>query len=291
MDREMNGKVVLVTGATNGIGKITAQELANKDATVVIVGRNAEKTQATASEIRSKSGNQAVEGLVADLSSLAQVRELAGEFKKKYTRLDVLVNNAGAIFARRQVTADGFEMTFAFNHLAYFLLTNLLLDLLNASAPARIVIVSSAAHLNGPLDFDDLQSNRYRYGGFGAYGHSKLENVMFTYELARRLEGTGVTANALHPGTVNTGFGKNNGGVMNLAMKAFAMFQISPEQGAQTSIYLASSPEVKGVSGQYFVNCKPARSSASSYDEEAQKRLWEISEQMTGLAHRERQVT
>ncbi len=291
MKPEMQGKVVLVTGATNGIGKITAQELANKGASVVIVGRSAEKTLATASEIRQKSGNPDVEGLVADLSSLEQVRRLADEFKKKHTRLDVLVNNAGAIFSRRQVTADGFEMTFAFNHLAYFLLTNLLLDLLTASAPARIVNVSSAAHLNGPLDFDDLQTIHYSFGGYRAYGHSKLANIMFTYELARRLEGTRVTANALHPGTVNTGFGKNNGGVMNLAMKAFAMFQIPPEQGAQTSIYLASSPEVEGVSGQYFVDCKPARSSASSYDEAAQKRLWEISEQMTGLAHPEHQVT
>ena len=283
----MKGKVVLVTGATNGIGKITAQELATKGATLVIVGRNAEKTRATAGEIRLKSGNPGVDSLTADLSSLEQVRQLAGEFMKKYNRLDVLINNAGGIFARRQVTVDGYEMTFAFNHLAYFLLTNQLLGLLEASAPARIINVSSAAHLNGPFDFEDLQSVHYSYGGFRAYSHSKLANVMFTYELARRLAGTGVTANALHPGTVNTGFGKNNGGVMNLAMKAFAMFQIPPEQGAQTSIYLASSPEVEGVSGKYFVDCKPERSSASSYDEVAQKRLWEISEEMTALARQE----
>ncbi len=283
IDHRMNGKLVLVTGATNGIGKVTAEELANQGASVVILGRNADRAQATASEIRAKSGNPGIDYLVVDLSSLAQVRQVAEEFKKKYNRLDVLVNDAGAIFAQRQVTVDGYEKTFAVNHLAYFLLTNLLLDLLKASAPACIVNVSSHSHTFGSLDFDDLQTRHYFYGGYTAYGRSKLANIMFTYELARRLEWTGVTANALHPGGVNTGFGKNNGGVMSLAMKIIGPRQLTPEQGAKTSIYLASSPEVEGVTGKYFVDCQPVRSSPASYDEVAQKRLWQVSEELTGL--------
>jgi retinol dehydrogenase-14 len=284
-DQRMNGKVVLVTGATNGVGKVTALELAKMGASVVITGRNREKTRLTASEIRLKSGNPSVDCLVGDLSSLAQVRQLAAGLRQKYDRLDVLVNNAGAIFARRYVTVDGYEMTFAFNHLAYFLLTNLLLDMLKASAPARVVSVSSRSHRMAQLDFDDLQTTHYSYGGYKAYGRSKLANIMFTYELARRLEGSGVTANVLHPGSVNSGFGKNNRGVMKLAMKIVNRFQLSPEQGAQTSIYLASSPEVEGVSGKYFVDSHPVPSSAASYDEAAQKRLWEVSAELTGLAH------
>lgn len=284
MNNEMKDKVVLITGATNGIGKITALELAKKGAKVVIVGRNAAKTAATLSEIRSQSGNSGVDSLLADLSSQAQVRSLAEEFKQKYQRLDVLVNNAGAVFSQRQETVDGYEMTFAFNHLSCFLLTNLLLDLVKASAPSRIVNVSSAAHTFGPLNFDDLMSTHYGMAGFKAYGQSKLANVMFTYELARRLEGTGVTVNVLHPGVVNTGFGKNNQGIMNLALKVFGLFSLTPEQGAQTSIYLASSPEVAGVSGKYFDHCKPVASSKASYDQAAQNRLWEISEKLTGLS-------
>lgn len=280
----MDGKVVLITGATNGIGKVTALELAKKGARVVIVGRNAAKTEATAGEMRSASGDAQVDFFVADLSSQAEVRRLAEEFQHKYPRLDVLINNAGMYFAQRGETVDGFERTFALNHLAYFLLTNLLLDTLKASAPARIVNVSSAAHNTGPLNFDDLQNREYGMAGYRAYGQSKLANLLFTYELARRLRGTGVTANALHPGAVNTGFGKNNRGLVKLAMGLVSRFELSPEKGAQTSIYLASSPEVEGVSGQYFDQCKPVRSSPASYDEEAQKRLWEISAQMTGLS-------
>ncbi len=284
-DQQMNGKVVLVTGANSGIGGVTALELAKKGAFVVIVGRNREKTRVTASEIRLKSSSPSVDCLIADLSSMNQIRQLAGEFRKRYNRLDVLVNNAGAIFAQRHVTDDGYEMTFALNHLANFLLSNLLLDVLKNSAPARIVNVSSKAHQRAHLDFDDLQTTHYSYGGFKAYGRSKLANIMFTYELARRLEGSGVTANALHPGGVNSGFGKNNGGVMKLAMRAVNRFQLTSEQGARTSIFLASSPEIEGVSGQYFVDCTPAYSSADSYDTAAQKRLWEVSEELTSLAH------
>ncbi len=282
-DQPMNGKVVLVTGANSGIGRATALELAIKGAAVVIVGRNKEKTRVTASNIRLKSGSPIVECLIADLSSMAEVRQLASEFKKKYHRLDVLVNNAGAIFARRNITVDGYEMTFALNHLANFLLSNLLLDYLEASAPARIVNVSSRAHRRAELDFNDLQTEHYGYGGFKAYGRSKLANVMFTYELARRLEGTGVTVNVLHPGGVNSGFGKNNGGAMKLAMRMVSRFQLTPEQGAQTPVYLASSHEVDGVSGKYFVECQPVRSSPASYDEAGQKRLWEVSAEMTGI--------
>ncbi len=287
-DKPMDGKVVLVTGANSGIGSATALELAKSGAAVVIVGRNKEKTRVTASNIRLKSSSPIVECLIADLSSMGEVRQLASEFKKKYHRLDVLVNNAGAIFARRYVTVDGFEMTFALNHLANFLLSNLLLDLLKASAPARIVNVSSRAHRTAELDFNDLQTSHYGYGGYKAYGRSKLANIMFTYELARRLEGMGVTANALHPGGVNSGFGKNNGGVMRLAMKLVSRFQLTPEQGALTPIYLASSPAVEGVSGKYFIDCQPERSSPASYDEAAQKRLWEVSEELTDIPPQER---
>ncbi len=279
----MDGKVVLITGATNGIGKVTALELARLGARVVIVGRDAAKTEATAGELRPASGNAQVDFLVADLSSQAQVRRLAEEFQHKYPRLDVLVNNAGMYFAQRQETVDGIERTFALNHLAYFLLTNLLLDTLKASAPARIVNVSSAAHNGVSLNFDDLQNREYGMAGYRAYGQSKLANLLFTYELARRLQGTRVTANALHPGAVGTGFGKNNRGLVKLAMGLISRFELTPEQGAQTEIYLASSPEVESASGQYFVRCKPARSSPASYDEPAQRRLWEISAQMTGL--------
>ena len=278
----MKGKTVLITGGTNGIGKVTAQELAKMGAEVVIIGRSAEKTKATVATIKEQSGNNAVGSIVADLSSLAEVRRAAAEFKAQHQRLDVLVNNAGAVFASRQETVDGYELTFALNHLAYFLLTNLLLDTLKASAPARIVNVSSDAHRGAKLNFDDLQHTRsYGMGGFSVYSDSKLANILFTYELARRLEGTGVTANALHPGFVATGFGRNNKGLMNLIMGVITRFALSEQQGAQTSIYLASSPEVEGVSGQYFEESKAVQSSPESYDEAAQKRLWQISEELT----------
>src|SRR6266545_3993807 len=197
----MNGKICLITGGTNGIGKSTAQGLARMGATVVIVGRNAQKTSRVVEEIRAASGNKNVDSLLADLSSQQEVRRLAREFKSKYSRLHVLLNNAGGFFMRRQLSVDGIEMTFAFNHLAYFLLTNLLLDTVKASAPARIINVSSAAHKSGKIEFDNLQGER-SYNGFAAYGNSKLANILFTIELARRLEGTSITVNALHPGMV-----------------------------------------------------------------------------------------
>jgi NAD(P)-dependent dehydrogenase (short-subunit alcohol dehydrogenase family) len=225
-----------------------------------------------------------VDGLVADLSVMAEVRKLAESFKTKYDRLDVLINNAGAVFARRRTTEDGYEMTFALNHLSYFLLTNLLLDLLKASAPSRIINVSSDAH-RAPrtFDFDNLNGRKYGAGGYMAYGQSKLANILFTYELARRLEGTGVTANVLHPGFVATGFGRNVPGMMSRIMGLLHRFALSPEAGARTTIYLASSPEVEGVSGKYFDKSKAASSSKGSHDREAQRRLWEISEEMTRI--------
>lgn len=282
---DMDRKVVVVTGATSGMGKAVALELAKKGATVVIVGRNSAKTQATLKEIVEQSGHSAGDGLVGDLSSMVEVRRLAKELRTRYSRLDVLINNAGAIFARRQSTVDGYERTFALNHLAYFLLTNLLLDILKASAPSRIVNVSSRSHEGGTIHFDDLQGERsYGIGGGRAYSQSKLANIMFTYELARRLAGTGVTVNALHPGTVATGFGENNGGVMGLGMKIFHRFAIAPEEGADTITYLASSPEVEGISGRYWAKRRPVRSSPASYDETAQRRLWDVSAEMTGLA-------
>lgn len=278
---EMDGKTILITGATNGIGRAAALALAKKGAAVVIVGRNPAKTAETVAAIKTQSGNPNVESIVADLSSMAEVRKAAETFKASHARLDVLINNAGATFAERIETADGYEMTFAFNHLAYFLLTNLLLDRLKASAPARIISVSSNAHATGKINFDDLNT-KTGYGG-GVYGNSKLANVMFTYELARRLDGSGVTANVLHPGLVSTGFGDNSSGLMAFAVRLLRPFMLSPEQGADTMVYLASSPEVAGVTGQYWTRRKAVKSSAASYDVGAQERLWTVSAQMTGV--------
>ena len=281
---EMKAKTVLITGATNGIGKVAALELAKKGAEVVVVGRNPQKTEQVVTHLKIDSGNSAVSGLTADLSSLAEGRQLAQSYRQKYPHLHVLINNAGGIFATRTLTADGFEYTFALNHLAYFLLTNLLLDMLVKDAPARIINVSSRSHQGAAMNFTDLQNERhYNYGGSHAYGQSKLANVLFTYELTRRLAGTGVTVNAVHPGTVATGFGQNNRGAMRVSMRIYHQFALTPEQGADTLIYLASSPEVEGVTGKYWTNRTATASSPESYDVEAQNRLWAISAQMTGL--------
>ncbi len=281
---DLTGKTILITGATNGIGKVAALALATKGAQVVIVGRNPEKTKQVVQQIKSGSGNQAVDGLIADLSSMAQVRQLAHEFLGKYPRLHVLVNNAGAIFATRTLTVDGYERTLALNHLAYYLLANLLRDRLIASAPARIINVSSRSHEGARLDFRDLHNeHHYGYGGYRAYGQSKLANLLFTYELARHLAGTGVTVNAVHPGSVATGFGENNPGPMRVSMRIFHQFSLTPVQGADTIIYLAASPEVEGITGKYWTNRTAVASSPESYDEAAQKRLWSVSAQLTGL--------
>ena len=281
MGNNMQDKVVMVTGATNGIGLETARALAAMGATIVGVARNPQKCAAAAAQITRETGNSKVEFLVADLSRQAPVRQVAQTFKQKYDRLDVLVNNAGGYFARREETADGHEMTWALNHLNYFLLTDLLLDVLKAGPAARIVNVSSGAHTGAKrINFEDVEF-KTGYSGWPAYSHSKLANVMFTYELARRLSGTHVTANVLHPGFVATGFGHNNGGLMRTGMSVFQKIVArKPEQGAETSVYLASSLEVDGVTGKYFSDKKETRSSAASYDVDAQQRLWALSEQM-----------
>jgi len=276
----MNGKICLVTGATNGIGKATAQALAQMGATVVIVGRNPAKCAAVVREIKHISGNDAVEALIADLSIMAQVRQVADQFKAKYKKLHVLVNNAGGAFGKRQVTSEGFEKTFALNYLNYFLLTSLLLDTLKASAPARIVNVSSDAHKGAHLDFDDLQSEKDNFS-FRAYGQSKLANVVFSYELARRLSGTGVTVNVLHPGWVRTGFANNLDTVPSAVFGVFMRFVgLTPAQGAQTSVYLATSPDVENVTGKYWEKSHALASGRAAYDEETWTRLWEVTDRM-----------
>jgi NAD(P)-dependent dehydrogenase (short-subunit alcohol dehydrogenase family) len=280
MDETMKGRVCLVTGATQGIGRETAHALAARGARVTIVGRDPARGQAVVDEIRAATGNPAVELLVADLSSLASVRALAAEVRKRHDKLHVLVNNAGAIFTRREVTVDGLERTFALNHLAYFVLTELLVDVIRASAPARIVNVASGAHSRGRVHFEDLQSEKH-YNGMLVYCTSKLENLYFTYELARRLAGSGVTVNAAHPGPVATGWGHNTPGFFNVLVTLGKPFLRTPKKGAETLIYLASSPEVEGVSGRYFFNCRAKRSSRRSYDEAAARRLWEMTEAIT----------
>lgn len=282
----LEGKTCLVTGATNGVGLETAVGLAKLGGTVVMTARNEAKGKASLSDVISRSGSESVDLMMVDFASMASIRKFADEFKAKYERLEVLVNNAGAVNMSRSETEDGFETTFGVNHLGYFLLTSLLLDVVKASAPARIVNVSSRAHSRAEMDFDDLNAEK-SFSGFTVYGRSKLANVLFTYELARRLEGTGVTANCLHPGVVRSGFGQNaNNGRLGMIFKAFytlaVPFSKSNAEGAQTSIYLASSPEVEGVTGRYFADSREVPSSAASHDVESQKRLWEVSEQMTG---------
>ncbi len=276
----MTGRICLVTGATNGIGKATALALAQMGATVVIVGRNPAKCAAVISEIKHTTGNNAVEAITADLSIMAEVEQAADQFKAKHRTLHVLVNNAGAAFRKRQVTSEGFEMTFALNYLNPYLLTILLLDRLKAGAPARIVNVSSAAHKGAHLDFDDLQSEKRNFVR-NAYGRSKFATIVFSNELARRLAGTGVTSNALHPGLVHTGFANNMGPVLFHAIDFFMRFAgLTPEQGAQTSVYLATSPEVQEVTGKYWEKCKAVQSDRAAYDEATWTRLWEVSDKM-----------
>jgi NAD(P)-dependent dehydrogenase (short-subunit alcohol dehydrogenase family) len=275
--------ICLVTGATSGIGYVTALELARTGATVALVGRDPKRTQDCVARIRQETGSNTVDFLVADLSSQAQVHQLADTFKQRYQNLHVLVNDAGGIFWSRQETVDGLEMTFGLNHLAPFLLTHLLLPTLQTSTPSRIITVASDAHSGATIQFDDLQWKTHRYRAFAAYGQSKLANILFTYELARRLEGQAITANTLHPGFVASNFGKSTP-LMRFGFAIARPFAISPENGATTPIYLATSPAVATTSGLYFVKQEPARSSAVSYNEETAHRLWAVSEQLTGLA-------
>lgn len=276
----MQGKVCLVTGSSSGIGKVTARELARMGATVVMVCRNRSRGEAARREIQEATGNQHVDLLIADLASLAEVRRVADDFKQKYTQLHVLIHNAGGANNERRITPDGYEATFAANYLAPFLLTELLLDVLKASAPARIINVSSMAHTRGKIDFADLQSEQ-KYGIWKAYGQAKLALLLFTYELANQLQGSGVTVNALHPGVIASNFDQGLSSFMRWGWKLITPFLASVEQGAQTTLYLATSPEVEGVSGKYFSNNRETRSSSSSYDETARKRLWQISEELT----------
>jgi NAD(P)-dependent dehydrogenase (short-subunit alcohol dehydrogenase family) len=277
----MEGKVVLITGGTSGIGEAAATALAAMGAEVVVTGRNEERGEAALAEIRRGSGSQKVSFMLADLAVQAEVRKLAEGFKKRHDRLDVLVNNAGLVQSKRTETPDGIELILAVNHLAPFLLTHLLLDLLKKSAPSRVITISSEARRRAQIDFDDLQSER-RYRAFQVYGMTKKANILFTYELAERLEGTGVVANCLHPGAVNTNFAQNNRGPIALLFRAFKPFMRSPEQGADTLVYLASSPEAGEMSGQYLTDRKEV-SPAEPRDDVLQKRLWEISEELTGL--------
>jgi retinol dehydrogenase-14 len=277
----MTGRTVLVTGGTGGIGLATATFLAALGAGVGLVGRDAGRSEAAAKRLRATGGQ--VDVFVADVSSQDEVRRLADEVLAAYPRLDVLVNNVGGYWATRHTTTDGLEHTFAVNHLAPFLLTNLLLDRLRASAPARVVTVSSGAQAMGSIDFEDLQGER-DYSGQRAYNQSKLANVMFTYELARRLAGSGVTANVLHPGVVRTNFGREDSkGWMRLMLPVIRPFMKSPERGAATSVYLASSAELEGVTGRYFANSKPKASSKASQDTGAAARLWDVSAALVGL--------
>ena len=279
---DMGSKTVLITGGTSGIGKAAAVALAAMDANVVIVGRNPERGEAAVQEIRARSHNKSVELLLADLSVQSEVRRLAEEFLERHDRLDVLANNAGLVQSKRTETPDGLETTLAINHLAPFLLTNLLLETLEQSAPSRVITVSSEAQRWGNMDFEDLQSRR-KYRGFPVYGMTKLANIMFTYELAERLNGTGVTATCLHPGSVGTNFGQNNKGPMALFFRTFKPFMRSSEKGADTLVWLASSPEIDGVSGKYFFDRKEIEAQKVVYDPAARRRLWEISEDLTGL--------
>ncbi|MFO1152953.1 MAG: SDR family oxidoreductase [Rhodospirillales bacterium] len=280
--RPMAGKTCLVTGGTAGIGLVTARELARLGASVSIVGRDRARGEAALRAIRAAAADAHVAFLPADLSDQADTRRLADAVLALHPRLDVLVNNAGGLFGRRRLSADGIEMTFALNHLSYFLLTQLVMPAIAAAAPARIVNVASAAHKGVSLDFDDLQGEE-RYDRWLAYKRSKLANIMFTYELARRLAGRQVTANCLHPGFVATDIGARHGFVPAFLWSIGKLYAIKPEEGARTSVYLASSPEVEGLSGTYFTKCRPKGSSAASRDRDAAVRLWDVSANLTGL--------
>jgi NAD(P)-dependent dehydrogenase (short-subunit alcohol dehydrogenase family) len=296
----MPGKTVLITGANQGIGKESAVQLASMGARVVIVARDAGKGRAAADEIATRSKSDAIELLIGDLSVVAETRRVAREFREKHDRLDVLLNNAGVLATSRRTTVDGLEHTFATNHMGYFVLTTELLDLLKASAPSRVVSVASRAHLRGTMHWNDLQLERGAepspcaraictgtergWTAWKAYAQSKLANVLFTRELAKRLEGTRVTANCLHPGVIASGFGKTDGGVFRFLWTLMGPFLSSPADGASTQVWLSASPDVEGISGKYFADRREARPSREARDDEAAKRLWTISEEIANRA-------
>lgn len=283
----MQGKVVLITGATNGIGKEAARQIARTGATVVIAGRNESKLAQVVADLQQQTNNLQIDGVLADLSEVAGMRSLAAQFLARYQRLDVLLNNVGALFTERKLTIDGFEHTFALNHLSYFLVTQLLLDVLTSSAPARIVNVSSGVHTGGEIRFDDLHGAS-SYAPLRAYSQSKLANLMFTFELAERLAGSSVTVNALHPGMVQTGFGRNNkgliGGMTGVVLGILQRVQgIGVAEGADTAVYLACSPEVESITGAYWHKRQQEQSSPESLDKAQWQRLWTASAEMIGL--------
>jgi NAD(P)-dependent dehydrogenase (short-subunit alcohol dehydrogenase family) len=278
----MRGKVVVITGGTSGIGEVAAQRLANMGARIVLVARDRTRGEATMRRLRS--GNPGLPHSIyyGDLSRISEMKRLATEIAATEPRIDVLINNAGAMFGSRQITEENLELTFAVNHMAYFVLTLGLRERLFASSPARVVITASDAHKGRTLDFDDLQSVR-GFAGIKVYGRSKLCNILFTRELARRWSGKGVTVNCLHPGFVATRFGDNTGGFRSQAVRLARIFAISPEKGSETIVYLASSPEVAGVSGEYFYQCRPATATTAARDDAAARRLWLASATLAGM--------
>lgn len=282
MKSSISGKNVLITGGTSGIGFVTAKELSLLGAIVTIVGRDNEKCVNVVNEIKKLSQNNQIDYICSDLSNGNGVKTTAELFKKYHSKLDILINNAGGVFMNRQINQDGIEMTFGLNHLAYFNLTYQLMEILLENKNARIINVSSDAHRGSQINFDDIQQSK-RYAGFGAYSQSKLANLHFTYFLAKKYAGTSLTCNALHPGFVDTGFGKNNGKMMTVILNLLKPFQKNVEDGAATSIFLAASPEADGVSGKYFINKKTANSSPQSYDFAASEKLWKMSLDFCGI--------
>jgi NAD(P)-dependent dehydrogenase (short-subunit alcohol dehydrogenase family) len=284
----MNGKTVVITGATSGIGQVAAEKLAGMGARLVLVARDKARGEAELARLRAITPaiNHSIH--YADLSLMAEVKRVAAEISAAEPRIDVLINNAGALFGARHVTADGLELTFATNHMSYFLLTYGLRERLRASAPARVVNVASDAHKGRKLNFNDFQPKDLQstqFSGFKVYGRSKLCNILFTRELARRWAGTGVTANSLHPGFVSTRFGDGSGGLLSWGVRAAKIFAISPEKGAETIIYLASSPEVSSATGLYYYKCKPATPTKEAQDDSMAQRLWQESEKIAGITY------
>ena len=279
----MVGKVAFITGATSGMGEATAYALSAQGATVVLHGRDRKKARKLAEEIGERTKNPAVYFLVADLGRLGDVRDLASDFRREFHRLDVLVNNAGAVFGRREESEDGFELTLQVNYLSHFLLTHLLLDVLKDGAPARVINVTSSIHERGRIDFEDLQMTK-KYSGQKAYASSKLAMVLFTYELARRLEGSDVTCNASNPGIAKTDLGYDAGLIASLSRRVVDLFGKSAEKGADNTIFLATSDRLNGVTGKYFEDCQECESSEMSYDEGSARKLWSASMRMVGLA-------
>jgi retinol dehydrogenase 12 len=287
MTNELSGKIILMTGATEGIGKAAAQALAQKGATLVLVGRNPAKTEKVVAEIKSASGNASIETIIADLSQLSGMRAVAAAFKAKHNKLDVLVNNAGGVFTGKQLTADGFEYTFALNHMSYFVLTHELIDVLAKTPGARVVSTSSGAHRSGKLaNLDEAAHRKSGYSSFGAYGDSKLANILFTRELSRRVRDTGIVANCFHPGFVRTGFGLNNTGTMMARFIGLIgpVFGRTPEKGAETLVWLASSPDAARFSGEYFHDLKVSSTTSRAKNDELAKQLWAFSEKLAGIA-------